>query len=375
MNPLKKLDFTRVKSKRNIIRFSILLLISILLMLYSKNISYGHYSKTIVKITDINTQLDHEEVINKWSKERYYVQNIQARIMNGENKGQVIFLKNVYAASQVYTEKYQINDNLFVELNYRETDNQASILYLKRDQYFIGLLILFVFLTLFILRLKGFFSLMSIVINILVFSYALIAYENGHDLLALAQVMVLVFTISSLIFIGGFNRKTLTAITSTIIVMVIMSLIIKIMIAYSNDIDYAFMDYLFNPKDLEKIFNAQLLISGLGAVMDIAIMMSTLVHELILKNPSISRTSLWKSGRALGFDVMGSMINVMLFTYLCGSIPLITLKLKLGISLSTIALYHMPMELYRFLLGGIAIMIAMPIALVSAIVIQKKVRF
>lgn len=338
-------------------------------------VSHNHhwYKKTIVTITAQETSFSHEEPVDQWTQEKYYLQVMTGQVMNGPYKGQSVSLENRHTSSGVFDEAYKVSDQVFVDLVHEDT-LKAYITGLKRDKYLSLTASILLVLVLLFTGKKGFFTLISLFVNILIFIYAMDLYDRGYNLIRLSRYMMVAFTVISLILISGLKRKTLAAIGSTLATLMIMGLIVNIFVRYTNDIDYAYMSYIFSPDNLDEIFKAQLLIAGLGAIMDICMMVASLVSELIEKDPQITYKSLWSSGRALGHDVMGAMINVMMFTYLCGSIPIIALKMKMDIDLSTQVAYHMPMELYRFLLGGIGIMLAIPIALVFNIALLKKWR-
>lgn len=359
--------------KKKLIKYLIaILLLFIITFIMSNN--YSWYDKTIVKIIAVEDTFTHEVAADKWSTEKYYDQILTGKIMNGQHKGKLVTLPNQYASSGVFDEQYKKSDEVFVEISKDGNQLIGLIKGLKRDKYLIVPFSILMIVILLIIRKKGIFTILSLLINIFIFWFALDLYEQGIDLMVLSRVMMVVFTILSLFLISGFKVKTFAAILSTLATVGIMGIIIHLFVTYSTDVDYAYMDYIFSPNNLDEIFKAQLLIAGLGAIMDIAIMMATMVNELITKDPNIAYKELWKSGRELGHDVMGAMINVMLFTYMCGSIPMIVLKMKMDIDLSTIVSYHMPMELYRFLLGGIGIMIAVPISLLITIILLTKWR-
>jgi uncharacterized membrane protein len=359
------------QDKRKMI-LSVLSLLTILLIAYIMRHNYHWYDNSIVKITEVKNTFNHKEPIDKWTSESYYDQDLVGTIMNGNHKGQTIHLTNQYASSQVYSEKYNKSDEVFVEITQEKPILTGRITKLKRDKYLVIPFSILILGSILILSKKGFFTILSLFINMGIFYWAIKMYTQGTDLLVVTRYMMILFAVISLFLISGFHLKTLAAIVSTLMTVGVMTLVIHLFVKYSTDIDYAYMDYVFSPKNLQAIFISQLLIAGLGAVMDIAIMMATLIDELLTKNPKISLSALWKSGRELGYDVMGAMINVMLFTYLCGSIPLIALKMKMDIKLSTIITYHMPMEIYRFFLGGIGIMLAIPVSLVTTLFILKK---
>ena len=80
---------------------------------------------------------------------------------------------------------------------------------------------------------------------------------------------------------------------------------------------------------------------------------------------------------------MGTMINVLLFVFSCGLIPMCLIRMNNDVSLITIIKLHIPCELCRFLVESIGIVLAIPISiLVTSVMIkvpgmfhrQKKAR-
>ena len=54
--------------------------------------------------------------------------------------------------------------------------------------------------------------------------------------------------------------------------------------------------------------------------MDVAVAIATALSEIIRKKPDVTFLQLFKSGREIGYDIMGTMINVLLFVFVCGLI-------------------------------------------------------
>src|SRR5690625_5423047 len=86
------------------------------------------------------------------------------------------------------------------------------------------------------------------------------------------------------------------------------------------------MQFLTRPYKL--IFLAGLFIGSLGAVMDVAISISSALYELYQKNNDISDEALKASGMDIGKDIMGTMTNILFFAYVSGSMPMLILYLK-----------------------------------------------
>lgn len=337
--------------------------------------NYNWYDTTIAKIVSVENSFDHLAEGSKGETEKYDDQVLIGLIMNGKLQGNTITMYNEYSKSGVYDDEYKVGDEVFITVKTETNDHHIGYISgLKRDKY---LAILFAALALLILMItskKGTLVIISLLLNIIIFWYAMDLYMKGTDILFLSNAMVLFFTSISLLLVTGFKKKTFAAILSTLISIGLTMLIFKIVMVTTNGVDYAFMEYMVSPNDLPEIFMSQILLGGLGAIMDVAITMSSTMSELITKDTDISLSNLIKSGREVGYDIMGTMINVMLFTYLCGGIPLIIFKMKNDISFFTIILRHMPFELYRFLLGSIGILLSIPISLFISIIIFKKLR-
>lgn len=101
--------------------------------------------------------------------------------------------------------------------------------------------------------------------------------------------------------------------------------------------------------------------------MDVAISMNASICELIETTPDISIKELLHSARQMGYDIMRTMTNVLFFTYVSGSLPMIILKVKNGYGLMTMLQFNVFFEATRFLLGSIAIVLAIPISTAIAI--------
>jgi uncharacterized membrane protein len=331
---------------------------------------YDRYRTPIARITHVENSLD-SEAGN--TKEKHYKQTLTGTVMNGKDTGSEVSIENKYTYSGVFDDEYRKGDEVFLKINTGSKNSlTGTIIGLKRDKSFAVLLGAFAILILMVSGRRGILSLLSLSFNIALFCYALYLYGKGQDILLLTNILVLLFTFTSLFFISGPNKKTFVGILATLITLAISMILFKVVMLATGDIDYAFMQYITDPNDLAEIFMSQILLGGLGAIMDVAITEAATVSELIAKDSSISVKDLVRSGREVGYDVMGTMINVMLFTYISGSIPLIILKMNSDVRLHTIILWHMPMELYRFLIGSISILLTIPVSLLVSIVLFKK---
>jgi len=119
------------------------------------------------------------------------------------------------------------------------------------------------------------------------------------------------------------------------------------------------------------VFVAEVLFAGLGAIMDVAVTLSAAMGELIRKKPDISIKKLYLSGREVGYDIMGTMISVLLFTFAAGLIPSFLIRMNNEVAFFTNVRLYIPFEISRFLIESIGIVAAIPISIVVASALFK----
>lgn len=363
-----------IKEKRTrIISICAVIFLLMAAMVFTYN-NYFLYKEDVVKITAVKNEEVYEKEGLNGEVEKYYNQEITAIIKSGEYKGKSITLNNTCSYSGVKDEGYKKGNYLFVSLSGSEDKLSANILSVKRDMYVMVLICVFILGIVIFAGKKGVLSIISIIMNIIIFTYALNEYVNGKDILKLCNLMIILFTMISLILASGINKQTVCAIISTLISVALIFIIYKITKENFEQPEYMMMEYITNPEHLDHIFMAGVLIGGLGAIMDVAISISVAVNELINKDKNISVKNLISSVKEIGYDIMGTMINVLFFTYMCGTIPMLILKIKNGYKFLSIIKFQIPFEIIRFLVGAIGIVVTIPISGFIAITILKKRR-
>lgn len=215
---------------------------------------------------------------------------------------------------------------------------------------------------------KGLFSIISLLINILTLIIALNYYTQleGANLLLICSGLVVFFTITSLLLIYGNNKKTYAAIISTMMGTFSALFIAYIVMKITAESGLRYEEIAFVTRSPQKVFLASVIIGSLGAVMDIAITITSSLNELYDNNNHILLKDLNKSGMEIGKDIMGSMTNVLFFAYVSGSIPMLLLYLKNGAPLTYTLSMNLSLELTRALVGGIGIVLTIPISIYTA---------
>ncbi|MGM0878684.1 MAG: YibE/F family protein [Bacillota bacterium] len=343
------------------------------------NHNYSFYERPIAEVIKTNLE-DTTEIIDIHDNEDHlFTQRIIAELKNGEEKGQLIHLTNEYSSSGAYDQEYQVGNELFVSVDRNTEENtvlNGTIKDVKRDKYVLIIAWIFIFILLIVGKRQGLFSIISLAVNGALISYALDVYLNtsGISLLLICSISVILFTIISLLLVNGFNGKTYAAIFATLLGTFI-SLFITFLVmrlTLENGLRYEEMQFLTRPPQM--VFMAGVLVGSLGAVMDVAITMSSSIFGLYEKNNNIPVKALKTSGMDIGKDIMGTMTNILFFAYISGSIPMLILYLSndspLGFTLSM----NLSLELARALAGGIGIVLTIPIGLYTSIFFLNRKR-
>lgn len=360
--------------KSNKIRvFSLLILFIIFVSIFIwTNNNYSIYKSTIAKVISVSESLDKTEEGPNGRKENYYNQVITAKVKNGEFEGEIVTLKNTYSSSVLKDEKYKKGDDLFVSVKSNEGLLTGSISGLKRDKFIVLFVEIFIFTIVAIAGKFGVYTLATLVVNISAFIYFIKLYISGKDFMLINLLMIIFFSIVTLLLLGGFSRKNIGAIISTLITTSLIYVLYEITIKFGGELHYELMDYIAGPNDIENIYLSGVIIGCLGAVMDVSITINSAVNEIVNSAKSITIKQLIKSIREIGYDIMGTMINVLMFSYIGGSLSIIVLKIINGYSLLKMIQFDISFEIVRFLIGSIGIVAAVPISALVAVLFFRK---
>lgn len=353
------------------VKYIILLFIFISSIVFM-NCNSELYKDSILKIEKIDIH-DKDIQVNDNLKEEYYFETITGIIINGKYKNTKASFENIRSYSRVYDEEYSVNDEVFVSLD--DDGNITEVINLRRDKYLVPLFVFMICLLIAVGGIKGLYTFVSLIINILVIWLITILRDKNISIFLLFVIGSCLMCFISLLLTSGKNKKTLVAVVSSIISLFITFIISYVIISiFSSDIPYWYMDYVDILYDYKEVFLVSVLISGLGAIMDIAISLTSTINELISNSPKISVKTLKKSGTILSEDILGTMVNVLLFTSVSGCIPMLIFVMRNNIPVLTAFNMYAKIEMIRFMTGCIGILITIPITMYIAIYFFKTRR-
>jgi len=339
--------------------------------------NYSFYDRPIAKVTNTKVIKSTKVTDDYHNEDKKTTQKIQAVLKNTDYRGQEITLKNTYTIAKAYDQAYQRGDEVFVHIDkdsLSESQLTGDIKDVKRDQSILIFAWIFLFVLYFIGKRQGLFAFISLAVNVILLTYAIeINVQTNANLLLLMGIVAVLFTVTSLLLVNGFNEKTYAAIVATLLG-TLASLLITWLVMYftkENGLHYEEMQFLTRPYKL--VFIAGLFIGAIGAVMDVAITMSSSIFELWEKDHHISIQALKQSGLDIGRDIMGTMTSILFFAYISGTIPMLILYLKNGSPLPFTLSMNLSLELARALSGGLGIVLTIPIGLyISIFFVRRK---
>lgn len=334
--------------------------------------NYAFYKSTIAEVVDVTIVSTTNVEDNFQNKDVLYTQQLIAKVKNGAEKGTLIHLSNDYSKSQAFDQKFEVGSEVFVSFDTQlqaSQEQSGTITGVKRDKYLVLIAWVFIFVLLLVGKRQGLLSVLSLAFNAAILWFALDLYiqSANQSLLWICGASVIVFTVVSLLLVNGRNEKTFSAIIATLIGTFTSLLITYIALVITGENGLRYEELQFVSRPYKRVFLAGLIIGALGAVMDVAITMSSSIFGLYEKDPTISVKALTKSGLEIGKDIMGTMTNILFFAYVSGSIPILLLYFKNASTLGYTLSLNLSLELVRALAGGIGIVLTIPIGLYTAI--------
>lgn len=355
---------------KKVVLLALLLILIVVSIVFVYN-NHVFYQDPIAEIIEVELEDEVGVPVGTENQDVVYTQNIEAVLKNGDLKGEPIVLTNEFAESSVYHSAFEVGDELFVTLD-AQTEREGltgTIIDVKRDHDLVLISWLFIGVLFAIAKRQGLLAVLSLVINALIISWALDVYIHTSNirLLVIMCVAVVLMTTLSLLFVSGFSDKTYAAIAATLLGTFSLLVITSVVLYVTDQEGLRFEEMEFLTRPPQAIFMSGVLVGALGAVMDVAVTISSSLFNLYEKNKAIKASVLKESGIEIGKDIMGTMTNILFFAYVSGTIPTLILYFMNGASLGFTLSMNLSLELTRALAGGIGIVLTIPISLYTTL--------
>jgi len=380
-----------IKKRIPILLLIFLIVIISLLFYYFINHYNRDMSTNNQEITYVRAKV--LEVISSDLTEEGYIpgvyigtQELKIEILSGKFKGQKLILTNSRLHGDLVYDVVA-EDGMEIVLAVKEREGQSPSIGVDtyaRDKVLYILIFLFIFALIGVGRIKGLMALISLVITGLLIAFFMLPLMfRGYSPILLAVITASIVIFLSLMLIGGFNKKSLAAIIGTsagVVIAGIISLISGKMAHLTGITGEASEQLIYIvgsfPINIKGIMFAGIIISSLGAVMDVGMSIASVVFEIHNKAPELSKAELFKSGMNVGKDIMGTMANTLILAFAGCSLSIMILLMAYNMPyFRAINLNIVSTEIIQGLSGSIGLILTVPItSIVSALFISNSSR-
>ena len=315
------------------------------------------------------------------------VQTLLVRLLTGSHKGQTLQIDAHFVG--VYTnERIAPDDEITVLQSVDKATGAATLLARNYDRSAGVYLVLALFLAavLAVGGRTGLKSLLGLAFTVVALIWIFCPmWMKGAKPVPLAFGLCVLVSVMSFLILGGTSKKILAAVLGTAAGMGLATLFSLLAQAILRIDSYALYDADSNfaqlvnlqgagyPLHVEGILTAGIVIAALGAVMDVAMSLSSSISELKTVNPELKTRELWRSGMRIGRDMVGTMTNTLILAFVGGSLVLVILLWSQGPSYQALlSSRYFSVELITALSSSVGVILAVPLtALIGALLFGR----
>jgi len=313
---------------------------------------------------------------------------IHLKILDGVKKGESHVVEFKGDDNMPKGMFYQEGDIVFVGISKFQHSGEVDYIIMYDVENTKGLMIIGILLMISVIaigRLRGFLSIGSLIATIFLLFYLLVPLTlKGKSPIPMAVVISLISIVITVPIIMGFQKKTVAAIigsASGVIIATLLALFSGWMLRITGLVTDQMMTVFYASNidiDLRGLALSGIIISALGAIMDVCICIASVTEEIFHVHPEITFVEAFKSIVTVSSDMLGGTMNTLLFAYVGSSLPLvllIALKMEPGIPFTMVLNYNGVLsDLVQSAVGCIGMCLSMPATALICIELHMKSR-
>lgn len=323
----------------------------------------GIYHKDdVAVITDqhIKDYLVKNDVDVYKNRDQSRCQILHLEILSSKDKGKHFTVKNPYIKSQLQTQKYRAGGRVFVQIK----KGEPALINPKRDWVLVLAATITISLMVMVSGKHTVSLLVSMGLSWLIF-YLVILWNvkmNGSLIILIFSLADIVFSFVSLLIVQGLNRKMLATWLATLLGVFVSFALCYLVMKLTGESEMRYDTGEYATQDPRGIFLAQTLLGILGAVMDEATDILSSLYELIQTKANITAKDLIISGRTMGQEIMGPLINVLVLIFVAGALPEMILYLRDNNSMSSAFGFTLSLGVTQSIISAIGIVLTVVFA-------------
>ena len=308
-------------------------------------------------------------------------QLLLAEVKTGQYKGETL---QVYGyVGPLYGGQLKVGDGATLLIStYADGTHTATVYEYHRLPVLAVIVALFLIATVAVGGKVGAKSLVALAITLVCLFWILIPLlMKGAPTLLTVFLVCAYITVVTMVILGGVQRKTVCAALGTI-AGTALSLLFGLAaqsLARVDGLRLADVEPLLQlrqtgtPIGLRGLLVGGIVISALGAVMDVAMSIASALTEVHAVAPERSAKELLRSGMNIGRDMVGTMTNTLILAFLGSGFALIIYLYSLGLSPhQLISSAYLTIEVVSSISSSIGVILSVPLtAVISSVILTK----
>lgn len=226
-------------------------------------------------------------------------------------------------------------------------------------------------------------SLVALAVTLVcLFGVLLPALMKGANTLLMTFIVCAYVAVVSLTIVGGVRKKTVCAMLGAV-AGTALALLFGLLAQALTRVDGLRIDDVEpllqlrqtgTPIGLRGLLVGGIVISALGAVMDVTMGIASSLAEVHAANPQLSRRELFRSGMNIGRDMVGTMTNTLILAFLGSGFTLILYLYSLGLPFRQLMCSaYVSMEVVSGAASSVGVILSIPLtALITAAVFTRE---
>ncbi|WBW49667.1 YibE/F family protein [Peptoniphilus equinus] len=220
-------------------------------------------------------------------------------------------------------------------------------------------------------RVKGLKSVLALCISLyLIFFFMLPMMYTGKPPVVVSIATVVLGSIYSIVILQGYTRMGLVNLISVAIGFLIAAIGFYA-VAYTanlngfklNDVEGLLLITARTGLQVHGLMFAGVAIAAYGACKDVSVSIASALLELKTNKPTLTDKDLFRSGMVIGQDIIGTMVDTLIFAFLGSSIATVLLFISYGIDFNQlISSDFFAVEMTSALIGTAVVVIMVPVA-------------
>lgn len=297
-------------------------------------------------------------------------QKLLVKVTSGQYKGETMLVSGF--VGPIYGEPAKVGQCVVLSINtYANGDHTATVYEYNRTPIVFLILGIFVLVTIAVGGRTGAKSVLGLILTMVVILMVFLPLlMKGWLPIPTAFLLCSLVAVVCFVILGGCSKKVLCACIGTIggVAFSMLFGILTQKLLHLDGLRATNAEALLQlrqtgtPVHIRGLLVAGVIISALGAVMDVAMSIASAQSELKAVDPDLSARALWRSGMNIGRDMVGTMTNTLILAILGSGMVLILYLYSLNLSwYQLMASSYIAIELISSVSSAIGVILAVPL--------------